>query len=367
MTKRLLAILIVSTIVFGSWGGQVQGEEDAAKKKTAADEAYEQAREKRREAGTEERLAITKEFLEEFPESKHTASAISAVFYYQGNELGDMAGAITYAEAIRSRVSDPEIAQEIDKKLVGFYGESGMTKKMLVLADELAAAAALDFRDHWNVIESAVNAEDWKLARDYCAKARGMANAETFRAEYPDHDLSDEEVIETVNNRVGMLLVKDGWARANQGEIDEALADFAKADNLIPRYYFDMPEYYLNTYWARVLMMKGNYEAAIGRFATDGLIMRNEEALAGLKEAYVGLHGSESGFEVYSTRLHRSIARTIDDFEMADYKGERHRFSDLRSDVTLLRGLSRGVATPRTDLAEVSRQRSLRGCRRSDA
>jgi hypothetical protein len=133
-----------------------------------------------------------------------------------------------------------------------------------------------------------------------------------------------------------MLLVKDGWARAHQGEVDEALDDFAAADELIPRYYFDVPEYELNVYWGRTLGLKGDFAAAIERLATQGLILRNEDALAGLKVAYVGMHGSESGYEQYSEELHRRIARPIEDFEMPDYEGNRHKFSDLRGDVTLL-------------------------------
>ncbi|NIO29829.1 MAG: hypothetical protein GTO29_14890 [Candidatus Latescibacteria bacterium] len=337
MINRLLAILLLSTVALAGCGSAEQGDENASNQTTAANDAYEQLLKKRREVEPiTERLAITKEFLDEFPESEHTANALAAVFYYQGEELGDMLGAITYAEEIRGAIDDPEIAKEVDKKLIGFYGESGATGKMITLADQLAAAGALDFDDHWNIIEGAVKAEEWKLVRDYCAKARGMTNAESYRADHPDNDLSEEEVAEAVNNRVGMLLVKDGWARANQGQIDTALADFAKADNLIPRYYFDIPEYDLNIYWAKTLLMRKKFEAAIERFAMSGLVMGEEEALTGLKEAYIGIHGSESGFEAYAAKLHLSIARTIDDFEMPDYEGNRHRFSDLRSDVTVL-------------------------------
>jgi hypothetical protein len=284
----------------------------------------------------EERVAITKAFLDEYPDSRHTAGAIDVVYWYQGTELDDKAGALSYAEAARARIHDRDVAREVDRLLIGYYGEAGMASAMVELAGQVAAAGALDFDDHWNVIQGAVNAGEWTLARDYCARARKMANAAAFRAEYPDRDLSQEEIEEAVNHRAGMLLVKDGWARANLGQIDEALADFAEADNRIPRYYFDVPEYELDVYWGRTLMMKGAFGAAIERLAAQGLILRNEKALAGLKEAYVGMHGSESGYEEYADELHQSIARPIDDFEMADYEGNPRRFSDLRGDVTLL-------------------------------
>jgi tetratricopeptide (TPR) repeat protein len=281
-------------------------------------------------------VATTKRFLDAFPESVHSADAIDVIFYYQGTEMDDAMGAAKYAESVRDRISDPEIAREVDRQLIGIYGEVGMVTEMIVLADRLAAAGALDFSDHWKLIEGAVIAEDWKLTRSYCEKARKLANTDAYRADFSDKTFSEEELVKAVGEREGKLLVKDGWARANLGQTDEALADFANADRLIPRYYFDIPEYDLNVYWARTLMMKGDYEAAIERLATDGLVMRNEDALAGLKQAYVGINGDGSGFDAYAADLHKKIATTIDDFEMPDYEGKRHRFSEIRSDVTLL-------------------------------
>jgi hypothetical protein len=133
-----------------------------------------------------------------------------------------------------------------------------------------------------------------------------------------------------------MLLVQDGWARANLGDVDGALADLAEADGLVPRYYFDVPEYELNVYWGRTLIMKGRYEAAIEKLATQGLILRNEAALEGLKEAYVRMRGNDAGFDAFASKLHFETATTIDDFEMPDYEGNRRKFSEIRGDVTLL-------------------------------
>jgi tetratricopeptide (TPR) repeat protein len=339
MARRHPAILILllGSIVLASCGGEEGRVEKAAEQSAAVDEAYRRVLVERKVMDTPaERVAITKEFLDDYPSSRHTADAIDAVYWYQGTELDDKTGALAYAEVIRGRISDPEIAAEVDKLLIGYYGDAGLVAKMIGAADRLAAAGTLDFDAHWSVIDGAIKAEDWKLARDYCARARKMATDAALQTEYPDREFTAEEIAESVNDRVGKLLVKDGWARANQGEVDEALADFAEADKLIPRYYFDIPEYDLYVYWGRTLMMLGDFEAAIERFALNGLVMQNEEALAGLKQAYAGMHGSGSGFDAYAAKLHLEVARPIDGFEMADYGGTRHRFSDLRSDVTLL-------------------------------
>ncbi|MEJ2721414.1 MAG: hypothetical protein P8181_09775 [bacterium] len=343
MARRFPAILLTILLLALSIGvlvgcGSGNGEGDTASAtESAVDLAYKQMREERGTLDSvDEKLAVTKAFLRDYPQSGHTADAVYAVFYYQGEELGDMPGAVSYAEGIRAGITDPEIARSVDKELLGFYSESGMTAKMVTLAEKLAAAGALDFNDCSNVIEGAVKASDWALVRDYCARARPMAAAEAIRAENPDQEYTDEELAKIADERLGMLMVKEGWARANQGQTKEALADFAEADKLVPHYYFDVPEYDLDVYWGNTLMMRGDFEAAVEKFATDGLIMRNEASLDGLKKAYVGMYGSESGFDAYADALHRRVAPTAFDFEMPGYDGRRYRFADLRDNVTLL-------------------------------
>jgi hypothetical protein len=338
MVRRLLPILLLITLVLVGIDGvnapvaYAQDEDQTSK----VDEAYQQAMEKRRAVEPiEERLAITKAFLDEYPESKYTPRAIGAVVYYYG-ALEDMPGAVTYIEALRGKITDADIAKDVDKEMVVMYGEAGMTEKMIALADQLAADGALDFGDYWNIIEIGVKAEDWKLVQDYCARTEPLANADAFRTNYPDEDFTDEEVQKAGNNRKGMLLVKSGWARANLGEVDEALANFAEADKLVRRSFLDIPEYDLNLYWANTLMMKGEFRDAANRFATDALVMGNEDAQAGLKKAYAKTIGSDEGFKAYAANLHKSIAKPMKDFSLADYSGKRHEYAAIKGDVTLV-------------------------------
>lgn len=337
MAGRYLASALLSAVIIAGCGSGETVRESVTEKTAAVDQAYRRVLAERKVMDTPaERVAITRDFLAEYPSSRHTADAVDAVYWYQGTELDDKEGALRYAEEIRGRIVDAEVATEVDKLLVGYYGEAAMADKMIEVADRLAEAGALDFGAQWNVIEGATKAEDWGLAREYCGSARKMANAEALKAEYPDRSFSAEELVLAVDDRVGKLLVKDGWARANLGEIREALDDFAEADRLVPRYYFDVPEYDLNVYWARTLMMSGDFEKAVERLAMQALVLRNKEALAALKRAYSGMRGGDAGYDAYADSLHHSVARTIEDFEMTDYQGGRLRFSNLRGDVTLL-------------------------------
>jgi len=339
MIKRLLFIMAITTMVVSGWGSDGRGK--AVKQKEAeiqkAEEAYQEMAEKRRAVeSTADKLSLTKKFLDEFTESDRTASALGAVFYYQAEDLSDTSGAVTYAETIRAKIRDPEVAKAVDKEMVYIYGESRMFAEMIEVADRLSAAGSLDFSDHGNIIESATKAENWGLARQYCDKAGTLATVEAYRKQYADEDLKDDDVEKAVKNRTGMLLVMGGWARANEGEVKEALADFAEADKLVTRSYFGTGEYNLNLYWGETLLMKGDHKAAAEKLAMDALVMRDETALAGLKKAYAGLHGSEADFDAYAAELHRAIAKPVGDFELADYAGKRTRLSDLRKEVTLL-------------------------------
>jgi tetratricopeptide (TPR) repeat protein len=336
---RILLVMIGTMIIAGCGSGEQTGDDMSQSMETAGfvEDIHRQISKERKEMDTPaERAAITKKFLTDYPSSRFTADEIDIVYWYQGTELADKAGALSFVANVRQKINDPAVAEAVDKLLIGYYGEADKVAKMTEVAQRLEAAGALDFDSHWKVITGAITASDWRLARSYCAKARPMATGDVLRTEYPDRQFSEAEITEAVDERVGMMLVGDGWARANLGEVDEALADFVEADKRIPRYYFDIPEYDLYVYWGNTLMMKGDFEAAIDRFAFNGLVMQNDAAMAGLKRAYAGQHGSEEGFNAYAKQLHRKIARTIHDFEMPNYAGDRFRFADIQEKVTLL-------------------------------
>jgi hypothetical protein len=339
MIIRFTAILLIGLFLVAGCSGEKKEsatEQAATGEITTAKEAYAEARKKRGETESiEERLAITKDFLKAYPESDQTANALRAVFYYQSYRLEDNEGAIAYAEGIRSQIENTAIGIEVDKVLLGFYAESGLSDKMTGLAEKLAETDNLDFSDHWNVIEGAVKLEDWQLVRTYCAGAKTKTTAEAYRADNPDEELTEEKIETAVKNRQGMVLVKDGWAQANLGQIDQALAVFAQADKLIPRFYFDIPEYDLDIYWGKTLLEKKEYQAAIDMVDMSALIMGHDKAKDILKKSYAGLHG-DSGFEAFAADLNIKIAPAAPDFEMPDYDGTRHSFNDLRDDVTMV-------------------------------
>jgi hypothetical protein len=338
LRKTLIVLTLFLLVCVG--GGAVEfapAGNDTAKQSKDAETAYKDMMEERHTyPDVEDRMALTKGYLAEYPETKHTAPLLGHVFYYQGEAQGDVPGAIAYAEGIRQKIEDPAIAREVDIKLVELYGRADMVDEMLALAGKLEADGALKFGDYWRIIEVGTKNGDWDVVRRYCEKAAPLTTAEVYREEWSQYEFTDEEATRAAKNRKGMLATKDGWAKANTDKVEAALADFVAAGGLINRNYLDIPDYDLNLHWANTLLKTGDYGGAIEKFAPDALIMGNDEALEGLKKAYVGKNGGEAGFDDYTQKLHRKIAKNVDDFELPDYEGKKHRFSDLRGEVTLL-------------------------------
>jgi hypothetical protein len=225
---------------------------------------------------------------------------------------------------------------QFDRRLISWYGLAGSKEKMLEIADRLEEEGTVRFGDFINVIDRAVEMKDWDLVREYCAKAQPKANAATWRAEWPDEEATDEKAEAAGLNRQGMLLVKDSWARANLGEVDDALAGFARADEIVNRSYLGTPDENLNFFWGKARMMQGDAEGAMEKFAPDALIASDEDSAAELKLAYTVAKGSEGGYDKWACNRRFKIAKQADDFELPDPSGVRYRFADLRGEVTLL-------------------------------
>ena len=335
--KAIFALMTVCLMVSGcggnggvSTGDEQGGQADIDTAYAVIDELYDN------EASDQEKLAASVAFLEKYPESDHTLGLVGDVFYFMGNQAGDMEGAIEFAEQIRSAVADPELAGDFDRRLISWYGDAGMTAKMIAIVDRFEQNGAIRFGDYVRAINSTLALEEWTLVREFCSKAQLKANAATWRAEWPDMEATDEEAEAAGLNRQGMILVKDSWAQANLGEVDEALTGLERAGEIVYTSYIGAPAENLNYYWGKARMMQGDAEGAIEKFALDALIAGDQDAVVELKLAYAAARGSDDGYDTWSCRERQRIAKPAADFELPDLDGARHQFADLRGEVTLL-------------------------------
>jgi len=334
MRRTLSVALLAAVIAFGFAAVAVPQGQDEGK---SIDKAYRSMIEERREHDDmADRLALTKKFLTDYPDTKYTARLITHVFYYQAERLEDTTGAVAYAEELRKKVVTPEFVTAYEKSMVQIYGDAGMIDEMVAVADKLESAGEMGFNDYWGIIQIALQNERWKMVRSYCAKARPLANAKAYRSDYPDRDFTDEEVNEAGAKRAAMISGRDAWAMANLGQAHEALVEFAEAGKSIGRSYVGVLDEDIGFHWAKTLLQASLYDDAIEKFAPEALIMQNEEAFAGLKKAYAIKNGGDDGFDEFVKKLHFEIAPKVKEFELPDYNGKRVKYADARGDVTLL-------------------------------
>jgi hypothetical protein len=200
----------------------------------------------------------------------------------------------------------------------------------------LVVSDLLSFGKHIDLMEAAIRVEVWDVVKTSAEKARRFASPEAYRADYPGNVISDELAEKRGRNRLGMIHTYRGWAKANTGQVDEAFLDYESADGLLMKNVVGIPDYPLNVYWGKTLMMQGKHREAFERFAVDGLIGGNDEAYEALEESYIAFKGDAEGFDDHASSVKRKKAVTIEDFTLPGFSEGEHRLADLKGKVTLI-------------------------------
>jgi tetratricopeptide (TPR) repeat protein len=341
MSRQLVSIFVFSFLLLLHTG--CGGEGGGGEKQTTAvtneqlEQAYEVMNDAYRAAKTdEERLAAYKDFLTKYPESEYTAFCVGDSLYLLNSELGDYDGAVAYAKEIRGELRDAAIIREVDIKILELYSDAMRRDEFRELATRLDRQGNLTYVQYLSMLDGAVGVEAWDLVLDFCNSAKPMANVETYKADHRQLDYTEEEFQAAGNNRRGLLLTYSGWAKANLGNVDEAIADFIGANSLLKKNYFGFADNELFLYWGKALLEKGDSQGAIDKLAPAAFFGDLEDALDPLKQAYLATGGNESGFDDFIWAQRKKLAKTVDDFTLNDYDGQPKRFSDLRGKVTIL-------------------------------
>jgi tetratricopeptide (TPR) repeat protein len=318
-------------------GGSGGGEQTTAVTDEQLEQAFGALNEAYQAAKTdEERLAAYKDFLAKYPESKHTAFAVGDALYLINDKLGDYDGAVAYAMEIRGKLSDTSIIRDVDFELLRLYGDAKRVDEFRELATRLDRQGGLKYTQYLSILDGAVSAEAWDLVPVFCKSAEPIANTETFKADYPEFDYTEEEFQVAGRNRQGLLLTYSGWAKAHLGHVDEAISDFASADGLLRKNYFGFAYDDLYLYWGKALLESGDARGAIEKLAPAALFGGQKDALDPLKQAYLADGGAESGYDNFIWAQRQRLAKAVGDFTLDDYDGQPRRFADLRGKVTLL-------------------------------
>jgi tetratricopeptide (TPR) repeat protein len=302
-----------------------------------ADDAFARLREAVSDLeGAEEKLALIEDYLDTYPDSEHVADLVQAAVYYRSEELDDPAGAQVLAEQALQSIDDPEDRFEIGLSLHRLALQLDQPSPLRKVAAELATHRQLSYVNHLDLLEAAVDIPDWELVLEHADAALAFATPETFRADYPDREFSDDRIERAATRRRCNSLAYKAGALVNLDRLDEALPVFAEAESSNTFSYAGIPETPLYRFWGEAELRQGNPERAAELLAPDAVMGRDETALAGLRRAYTELNGNQDGFDEYLWAARNKLASKVDDFSLPTYDGEVISLSGLAGKVVLL-------------------------------
>ncbi len=308
-----------------------------AQPQQSAEDAYSEFRKAIREIETpEEKTALCEDFLTRFPESEHTGSLAGAVAYYRGEAMEDPAGVVEYLDGLLAKIEDPDMRFGVQLAQFPSSHKTGQATDLGGIVTDLETHRALTFSEHLDVSEVAATHELWSLAEAQAAGASTVATAEAFRSDYPDTDLSDEEIAAKADNRSVMAATNHGWALAHLDRETEALEVFETAAPLSQSNYLGVPSTELFAYWGRTALAQGDAERALELLGPTAVLGDNDEALEAYRNAYISVHEDEAGFEDFLWSARQDLAKVVDDFELPDYEGILRKLGDTRGNVVFL-------------------------------
>ena len=279
--------------------------------------------------GFDARMAVLETFLAEHPNHADVGEVVQFGADLYLEERQDRAAAVALATRQLTVSTDPEVLGSIRSVLMGLYAAPEYAGKLQVLVREMHDPAAMTFSQHLEVLEAATAAESWTLVDEQFMAALPQANAETFRADYPDREFSEEEVAAAGRNREGMLTTFAAWSLANRGKADKAVTMFRQADGKLRKGFLGVPDNGLYRYWGQTLLMLGKPEEGFEKLALAALYGGDDEAGEIARKGWADVRPRED-YEDFAWSVRMKHAPVLDGFTAADYQGTVRSFHELK-------------------------------------
>lgn len=276
-----------------------------------------------------EKLALLKTFMLEYPQHERVGAVMDGATGILVGDMDDRDGAVALVLGHMPQVDDAELKGELQDILMGLYSHPLYAAKLTTLVGERYDVADMSFGDHLAVIEAGVAAEAWGLVDEHCSAAKPLANAETFGADYPDRDFSDDYIEEAGRNRQGMLLTFTGWSAANQGDLKRAEKDFESAEKMVRKSFFGLPDNKLYRYRGQTLVKMGDKDRGLELLSLAGIYGMDHEALTIAEETFADMGRNPAVFDDYLWKIRTGHAPKMANFTANDYQDADHEFKDL--------------------------------------
>ena len=337
-TTSLLVVCLVAMVV----GGCSQRAEEVSKAAAGSEQdlsAVEKAAEKADEAidaseNPEGKLAIALDFFERYPVSEETGTGfLDSAVYWLVEDLDRPEEAYELVEGILSRVEDPDTKLEVQMNLAILHSKTGRVDELDKLAVSMAEEHDFKYTDYLEVMELATEAEAWELAIDQAEASLALATPAAYQAQYPDMTAEDSE--KGGHRRVAYSSAQMGWAQANLGRAEEAVATFVAAAPSTSFSFLGADETPLHLYWGKTLLLQGDAEGALEKLAVEA-IHGDAEAGDVYRQAWIAARGSEAGLDERLWALREENAKPLPEFTLNDYDGKSLESSSFAGDVIVV-------------------------------
>ncbi|MGB3563298.1 MAG: hypothetical protein WBC09_09620 [Thermoanaerobaculia bacterium] len=282
----------------------------------------------------EEKLAIALDFLDRYPVSEDTGTGfLDSAVYWLVEDLDRPEEAYELVEGILSQVEDPDTKLEVQMNLAILHSKTGRTAELEELALVMAREHDFQYTDYYQVMEMATRAEAWELAVDQAEASLAFATPEAYQSQYPD--MTAEESEQGGHRRVALSSAYKGWAQANLGRAEEAVATFAAAAPSTSYSFLGADDTPLHLYWGKTLLLQGDAKGALEKLEVEA-IHGDAEAGEVFRQAWIAANGGEAGLEERLWTLREEKAKPLPEFTLTDYDGNSLRSSGFAGDVMVV-------------------------------
>ena len=173
----------------------------------------------------------------------------------------------------------------------------------------------------------------WALAIDQADASLALATPEAYQTQYPE--MTGEESEKGGRRRVALSSAYKGWAQANLGRAEEAVATFAEAAPNTSYSFLGADDTPLHLYWGKTLLLQGDAEGALEKLTVEA-IHGDAEAGGVFRRAWIAANGSEAGLEERLWALREEKARPLPEFSLPDYDGNSLKSTGFAGDVMVV-------------------------------
>ncbi len=281
----------------------------------------------------EVKVGLARDFLARYPDSDHTGDFLESAVYHLTESLDRPEDAYEIVETTLSKVEDPNARLETQMQLAVLHSKAGRLEELSALADSMAEEHSFQFTDHLELMELATEAGAWDLAIEQANDAMAFATPEAFKAQWPEY--SDEYAARAGQRRNAYCKAYQGWAEANLGQYEAALASFSSGADDTSYSLLGVDETPLHIYWGKTLLAQGEPEAAMDKLKAEALF-GSKDAKETFAESWVSTRGSADGLEEHLWALRQEHAKPLPQFALPNYDGETFESTEHIGDVLLI-------------------------------